>query len=221
MKSTLPDIMGAVIIQYYICAGRCFDIVQSIGSTTYLLCTINDIIAFVNNSAYRFCRINSFSQSSNTRYHNISNITQETGPSPKISGICCNLGNTASQRGNIPYGFPEIAARILSIHRIITAIGKRIACSKTLACRRKYVRADKPAPSRAIIPALEVIQTGLYGAYLAVGAKIGGKKMEIIGADATVFIVPGEGLPLSGGGRGRIPEDTRRMLSDYTYFLQS
>ena len=42
------------------------------------------------------------------------------------------------------------------------------------------------------VPALEVIQPGLYGAYLAARVKLAGKKLEITGAKSAIFIVPGE-----------------------------
>ena len=73
---------------------------------------------------------------------------------------------------------------------------------------RKGIRIDEPAPTRVIISALEVIQPGLYGAYLAAGAKMGEEEMEITGATRTIFIVLGEGLPLPGFDL----ENTRALL---------
>ena len=60
------------------------------------------------------------------------------------------------------------------------------------------IRVDKPAPTRAIIPALEVIQLSLYGAYLAARAKTSGKKLKITGLNQPIFIVPGEVLTSPG-----------------------
>ena len=48
------------------------------------------------------------------------------------------------------------------------------------------------------VPALEVIQPGLYGAYLAVRAKLGGKELEITGAKEADFYRPGRGVTSPG-----------------------
>ena len=61
-----------------------------------------------------------------------------------------------------------------------------------------FVTADKPTPCRIIIPALEVIQPGLYGADLAVRVNWGGKKMEITGAKSAVFYRPRRGVTSPG-----------------------
>lgn len=86
-------------------------------------------------------------------------------------------------------------------YRIIKAICKEIASANIAANISNFaIRIDEPTPCGVIIPALEIIQLSLYGEYLAVRAKLGGKKLEITGPKAAVFIVPGEGVPLPGGG---------------------
>ena len=83
---------------------------------------------------------------------------------------------------------------------MVSTICKPILRNRT-AVIDQAIRIDKPTPTRIIIPALEVIQPGLYGANLAVGIKSGEKKMEITRINAVVFNVPGEGY-LSRAGKG-------------------
>ena len=60
------------------------------------------------------------------------------------------------------------------------------------------IRIDESTPARIVISALEVIQPGLYGEYLAARAKLDGKEMENIRPKLAIFAVPGEVLPLPG-----------------------
>ena len=83
--------------------------------------------------------------------------------------------------------------RVAIVCRIIIAIGKHIVAEDSTSRRNVSIRIDEPTPARVIISALEVIQPGLYGAYLAAGAKLAGKKMEITGSKEVDFYRPGRG----------------------------
>ena len=86
---------------------------------------------------------------------------------------------------------------IIVCNRVVLAIHKKI-CASTLRGVKQTIRIDEPTPCGVIIPALEIIQPGLYGAYLAARAKLAGKKMEITGSKSDYFYRPGRGVTSPG-----------------------
>ena len=105
------------------------------------------------------------------------------------------------------------------LNRIIIAIGVEVLVPRSAAGRNRQnsrgIRVDKPTPRRVIIPALEIIQPGLYGADLAARAKLASRKLEITRSNAAFFTVPGEGVPPPGDAVG-----STGNLSPW-FFLQS
>ena len=97
---------------------------------------------------------------------------------------------------------PVFSAIILATNRIIVTIGEEILVPSSAIGRGEkrsgIIRIDKPTPSRVIIPALEVIQPGLYGTYLAVMAKLSEEELEKTGDKPADFYRPGRGVASPG-----------------------
>ena len=89
---------------------------------------------------------------------------------------------------------------ICSDNRIIPTIGKTVVANDALSRTGISVRIDEPTPTRIVISALEVIQPGLYGAYLAARAKLGKKKLEKLGLTQPFLSSRERCLPLPGVG---------------------
>ena len=89
----------------------------------------------------------------------------------------------------------EISARVLTIHRIVPAVGEHIIAEHSLSGRCEGIGVYESANFRVIISSLAIIQPGFVGLHIAGRGGFGVRMAVFKYAEKAVLLTPGAGIP--------------------------